>query len=1259
EQAFIREHPVITFSDVQWAPLAIVQPDGGYSGVFRDYYDLVEEVTGLRFEFARVGDGINFQEVLDALKAKRIDMVDGSGRTGSRAEYALFAGPFYRFPLAIASRKSDPLPDVEQLAGKRVAVAAGSTAAEYLQEEHPGLDLIQVEDPRQALRMVASNQADAMLDNLAVVGYAINSQGLSNVGVAGMTDYVFDVYSLVRHDWPLLASILQKAHQAIPDKARQATYNRWVPLSLNAQVSSAPMLDAQQRSYLEKNPVIRAANEMNWPPFNFNVNGQPRGFSVDILNLLADKLGVQVEWVSGKTWDEFMTMLRAGDIDVVCNMAETPERKKFVRFTDSYATLLQGIAYRASSPAPSGIQDLYGKRVAVPAGFYEVEILRDNYPEVQVVTFPSSLDCLQAVAAGRVDAFVDSLPVIHHLMKQYFITNVETVALQADKHFRAVPIHFGVRNKAPLLRDALNQALAQVTADERDKLHDKWFSAQVRDFRAIQLTEQERDHLRSRRYVTMCVTPDWAPFERINKEGRHIGMIADAMDLMAERIGAPIRVIPTETWGDSLAYARERLCDIVSAAAPTPDREAYLDFTEPYLSFPYVIATRSDEMFVEDLDKLGDKKVGVVREYAVEDQLRRDHPGLTVVTVDSIQDGLEKVSSGELFGFVDTVASISQAIQQGKLYDLKIAGKLDNPLELSVAVRNDDPVLLSVFDKAARSLTPEDKEAIQKKWLSVTFEHGFDYGLLWKVLAGAVLVLGIIVWWNRKLARLNRAVSQARDELEQAHGKLSALLDNSGQCFLSVSPDCVVDPECSQECEVIFAGAVAGRPLGELLHPRDAEARENTAKNVRRILSEPDDHRQGLYLSLMPQELQVDGKQVRAQYRVLSADKLMLVLTDVTERRRLEAALELERNRLAFVVSAVKNAQELFDVLDELAVFTASETEELLARPELSREALNVLHRKIHTFKGLLLQLEFPKLPETLNDLETELVRLLPRAPVQADDLRRVLDQAGLEQALSRDLDLLEESLGEEFFQQRGKISLDREQVEDLERRARRLADKAEDLGLAPEDRDLLAQVSRLRFVPARRLLAGYRKACLQLAERLGKCIAPMEIQGGNEPVNPDRFGPLAKALVHVFRNALDHGMELPEERLQAGKPEAGTLSCRIAAEQDRLVVEIGDDGRGVDLEGLRAKAAAEGLVAEAQARTLDEAGLLALMLQDGLSTAEKAGMVSGRGVGLSAVQAEVERLGGSLDIQCQAGRYTRVRITAPLEPQQGRTENV
>ena len=97
-------------------------------------------------------------------------------------------------------------------------------------------------------------------------------------------------------------------------------------------------LTKEEQLYLKKHPVIKAHNEKDWPPFNFNVNGKPQGFSIDYMNLLASKLGIKVEYVSGYSWKEFMQMVQTPKLDVIINIAKNKQRAKTIYFSEPFNT---------------------------------------------------------------------------------------------------------------------------------------------------------------------------------------------------------------------------------------------------------------------------------------------------------------------------------------------------------------------------------------------------------------------------------------------------------------------------------------------------------------------------------------------------------------------------------------------------------------------------------------------------------------------------------------------------------------------------------------------------------------------------------------------------------------------------------------------------------------------------------------------------------------------------------------------------------
>jgi len=139
----------------------------------------------------------------------------------------------------------------------------------------------------------------------------------------------------------------------------------------------------------------------------------------------------------------------------------------------------------------------------------------------------------------------------------------------------------------------------------------------------------------------------------------------------------------------------------------------------------------------------------------------------------------------------------------------------------------------------------------------------------------------------------------------------------------------------------------------------------------------------------------------------------------------------------------------------------------------------------------------------------------------------------------------------------------------------------------------------------------------------------------------------LADPLLHLVRNSLDHGIELPEVRERAGKPAQGVIELRAEQRGNHIVIEIEDDGGGIDLERVRAAAVRNGLIDAAA--TTDERQLLELLYLPSFSTKESASQISGRGVGLDVVKTNVARLGGMIDIETELGVGTRFTITLPI----------
>ncbi len=211
---------------------------------------------------------------------------------------------------------------------------------------------------------------------------------------------------------------------------------------------------------------------------------------------------------------------------------------------------------------------------------------------------------------------------------------------------------------------------------------------------------------------------------------------------------------------------------------------------------------------------------------------------------------------------------------------------------------------------------------------------------------------------------------------------------------------------------------------------------------------------------------------------------------------------------------------------------------------------------------------------------------------------------------------------------------------------AEELAEAATHLGRVASD--LQAQVLKARMLPIEHLFSRFPRYVRDLARRAGKRVEVV-LEGQDTELDRSVIEQIGGPLMHLVRNAVDHGIERPEERERVGKPPAGRLRLAASQEEEGIVVVVEDDGRGIDTHLVRQKAVAMGLLTAEAAARLSEEEAVDLIFHPGLSTAQQVTDVSGRGVGMDAVRAGVQALGGSVEVRTERGRGTAFVLRLPL----------
>jgi two-component system chemotaxis sensor kinase CheA len=195
---------------------------------------------------------------------------------------------------------------------------------------------------------------------------------------------------------------------------------------------------------------------------------------------------------------------------------------------------------------------------------------------------------------------------------------------------------------------------------------------------------------------------------------------------------------------------------------------------------------------------------------------------------------------------------------------------------------------------------------------------------------------------------------------------------------------------------------------------------------------------------------------------------------------------------------------------------------------------------------------------------------------------------------------------------------------------------------------DLQHSVMKIRMVPVDQLFRRFPRIVRDVALQCGKEVE-LIVRGGQTDLDKSILDAIAEPLTHMVRNAVGHGIETAEERVRAGKRPQGTLRLGAYHQGNQVVIEVSDDGAGIDPEKVRQRALSQGLLKAAQAARLTETETLNLILQPGFSTAEEITELSGRGVGLDVVQSVLGRLKGTVQIETALGRGTTFRLRLPL----------
>jgi len=743
ERLWIQNNPVVSVGGSQdWAPFNFMTKDGQYSGIANDYMALIAQKTGLKFDVSIDRWSRNLQKI----KNKEIDLLPAVYFTEEREKYLSFSPAYFEMLDYFFVRDDLNINTLGDLAGKRVAIPNSYAHEELIKKHFPKLIIIHVDSFTSAIEAVVENRADVLYDTYASLTYTLKQEGINTIVPFKSTRHLGknSIHFVSQKEATTLSSIIKKAINAISEQEKQQIFNQWLGQENN---TPALQLSRQERQWIEAHPVIRYGAEKDWAPFDFiDDEGRHIGLAADYLQQISVLTGLQFS-ATIDDWPNLLQQAKLNQLDLLPAIYYTKPRSQFLHFTQPYQSILEYFFIRSDVVADN-IQQLNGKIVAIPKGYANINTLHKHYPQLKVLKVDNLAMAIESVIEGKADILLGSHSVIRYALQEQGISNIRAFKAQSSKNRQ---LGMAVNKENSMLANILDKALRAISINDKSTLQEKWLSANPGSS-LIPLNNSEKQWLDQHKTIRFTGDPNWLPYEAFDPQGSYIGIVADHLKIIENKLGITLDIIPTKNWKESVQKVKQAEVDILSETTDS-DLKSHLVFTDSYISSPIVIIMRNNANYVENIEQIKHLKIAAIDGYGYIPQITKQHPKLSLNYVDSIQQGLTNVSTGKTDAFLATLAQASFHISELGINNIRIVGKTAFTTRLAFGISHQYSPLVPLFNRALASMSPLEKQAILDKWGKEKFVEKTDYKWLAKIVGALVLFMLLMFIWNRKLAK--------------------------------------------------------------------------------------------------------------------------------------------------------------------------------------------------------------------------------------------------------------------------------------------------------------------------------------------------------------------------------------------------------------------------------------------------------------------------------------------------------------------------
>jgi PAS domain S-box-containing protein len=476
EKAWLNSHPKIKVGLIKDnPPQSLLNTDGSVEGIDVEFVKLLNERLNGQLEIVTDSWG----ELYSSAVKKKIDVLFTFTPSEERKKHFNFTSEYMSFPhVIVAKGDGKHIVSLNSLKGRSIALESGTFLIDYIKSNYPSVTIYEYENALGALKAVNSGEVDAYIGSKAPVDILLNTNNFGDMDIHSNSSETSETNVIaIRKDWPILASLLDRALASIPhndlpnlinnhgDSITESSY----PSLMKEKVGVS--LIAEEKAWLLEHPIIRIAAHPAWDPIeSIEEDGNYKGLAIDYLKKIEEMLGVRFEFIKEDDWVELIKLAKQKQVDLFPCIPKSSERGKYLLFTENFAKMPNGIFTNEDVNYISNLNMVKDEKFAVVEGYAIHDYLVTNFPDIDLVLVKNLEQGIEYVNQKKAFGLIGNVVTIGH-----HIINHGALHLKLSGEIPFVStINMGVRKDWPLLRDIIQKSINSISYAERNAIYSQW-----------------------------------------------------------------------------------------------------------------------------------------------------------------------------------------------------------------------------------------------------------------------------------------------------------------------------------------------------------------------------------------------------------------------------------------------------------------------------------------------------------------------------------------------------------------------------------------------------------------------------------------------------------------------------------------------------------------------------------------------------------------------------------------------------------------